>query len=78
MRRIRKLTTWLFTPLEPPATPWKIIEWWEKQRLFYNLYIGVIGTISLLAFFYFIIHCNVLGPGEDAEEPLAIPAARSA
>lgn len=72
MPLLQRLTLWLFSPPPEPRTTSSVIAWWEKRRLFYNVFVGSIGFCSLIAFFFFILHSDALKPGEDAEEPLAI------
>ena len=63
---------WLFETLPEPRTAGSIIRWWEARRLFYNMVIGSVGLCSFLVFLFCITQANVLKPGEDAEEPLAL------
>ena len=72
---IHRFTSWLFSAPPETATIGKIIAWWEVRRIPYNLIIGSVGVVSFLLFLFFITHSNVLEPGEDAEEPLALIAA---
>lgn len=69
---LKQIRGWLFEPLPEPRTASSIIRWWESRRLYYNVLVGTIGFCSFLAFLFFIIQSNVLQPGEDAEEPLAL------
>ena len=68
----KTIREWLFEPLSEPRTAGDIIRWWEARRLFYNIFVGSIGLLSFVAFLFFITQANVLQPGEDAEEPLAL------
>lgn len=63
---------WLFGRPEEPRNPFQVILWWELRRIPYNLIVGGAGTISLLLFYFFIVHSHVLRPGEDAVEPMAL------
>lgn len=49
-----------------------IVIWWELRRIPYNIFVGCLGIISLILFFFFIEHSGQLNPGEDALEPLAL------
>ena len=46
--------------------------WWELRRVPVNLLIAVYGVLCLVVFFWAILSSDVLRPGEDAVEPLAI------
>lgn len=72
MDAISRTFKWLITVPEGPRTAGHVIVWWEQRRLPYNIIIGVLGTVSLLLFYFFILSCDVLRPGEDAVEPLAL------
>jgi len=63
---------WLFTVPEAERTLGSVVAWWELRRISYNLIVGSVGFVSLIIFFISIVSANVLGPGEDAVEPLAI------
>jgi len=63
---------WLFTVPETERTLGSVIAWWELRRTPYNLIVGSAGFVSLVIFFISIVSANVLEPGEDAVEPLAI------
>lgn len=69
----RRLIRWLFTvPGMGVRSAWEVITWWESRRLAYNVVVGMVGLFSLVAFFGFITAANVLKPGEDAVEPMAL------
>ncbi len=72
MNLFHNLRQWLFSVSEEDQSPWRIITWWEKRRIPYNLIIGALGFISLLLFFLFITKSGELKPGEDAVEPMAL------
>lgn len=72
MSKIRQFWVWLFSHPKTGRTPGSIIMWWELRRIPYNLIVGCIGLVSLILFFISILSANVLEPGEDAVEPLAI------
>lgn len=57
---------------EDHLSAWQVILWWEKRRIPYNILIGTVGIISLILFMIFITNANVVKPGEDAVEPMAI------
>lgn len=46
--------------------------WWEKRRIFYNLFLFALGLPSLVLFFLFAEASGVLASGEDAVEPMAL------
>ncbi len=72
MRSSTEFCQWLFMPLPEPKTRADIIRWWEKRRLFYNLFVGGIGFCSLIAFVFFLENTITLKPGEDSFEPIAM------
>jgi hypothetical protein len=72
MAKLNQLKTWLFTPPMEPRTVRSVIAWWEKRRLFYNLFIGSIGICSFVFFMVSVWQADILLPGEDAVEPLAV------
>ena len=68
-----RLIRWLFTvPGTGERSAWEVIAWWESRRFAYNVFVGTVGLFSLIAFFWFITAANVLKPGEDAVEPMAL------
>ena len=69
---IQRFYHWLFTVPPEPRSLLSIVGWWELRRIPYNFIVGSVGLCSLVLFFVFITHSDVLAPGEDAEEPLAI------
>ena len=68
---IRAPFRWLFAPQRRPGV-WQSIVWWEVRRVPVNVLIWVYGVFCLTAFFWAITSSDVLQPGEDAVEPLAI------
>jgi len=62
----------MFSVPGEPRSLLGIIGWWELRRIPYNIIVGSVGVCSLVLFFVFITHCDVLEPGEDAEEPIVI------
>ena len=38
---------YFFTPLYQPRGIWSVIRWWESRRLFYNLWVGGAGLLTL-------------------------------
>ena len=60
---------------EGPRATSSVILWWELRRIPYNMIVGALGVISLVAFFFFITSADALAPGEDAVEPIALMAA---
>jgi hypothetical protein len=36
-------------PAPAPREGWKIVGWWERRRLFYNVAVGVAGLVSWVA-----------------------------
>jgi hypothetical protein len=67
--------TWFLGSESGRLSPWRTILWWEVRRLPYNGLLAVLGSASLLVFFWTISQSGELKPGEDAEEPLALLAA---
>ena len=53
----------------------RIIVWWEKRRLTYNLIVGITGITSLVLFLFFLFNSGHLKPGEDAIEPMGLMVA---
>ena len=72
MTPLQKIFQWLFFVPEAEHSVIRIVTWWEKRRIPYNLIVGVTGVISLLLFFLFITKSGELKPGEDAIEPMAL------
>jgi len=72
MNKIKQFWSWLFNVSDTQRSAFDVVLWWELRRIPYNLIIGSVGFISLIIFFLSIISTGVLGPGEDAVEPLAI------
>jgi hypothetical protein len=68
---IRAPCRWLFAPQRRPGV-WRSIAWWESRRIPVNLLIGVYGISCLAVFFWAVVSSDVLQPGEDAVEPIAI------
>jgi len=62
----------MFSVPDEPRSVLGVIGWWELRRIPYNIIVGSVGVCSLLLFFLFISQSNVLEPGEDAVEPIAI------
>ena len=69
---IRQITAWLLRPQTEPRTTWGTILWWEKRRPFYNLFVGLLGISSFIAFLFIMSQPGMVKPGEDAVEPLAM------
>ncbi len=69
---IQRFYRWMFSVPAEPRSLLGVIGWWELRRIPYNIIVGSVGLCSLILFFVFITHCDVLEPGEDAEEPIAI------
>jgi hypothetical protein len=72
--KFKATINWFFEPQQLPVRWWRIIRWWELRRIPFNLFIGIYGIICLAIFFWGISGCNILKPGEDAIEPLALMA----
>lgn len=66
---VKSLLKKLFSAPEGPRSALRVIGWWERRRIIYNMIVGSIGFISL-AFFLFFLYSSFLEPGEDASEPL--------
>jgi hypothetical protein len=60
---------WLFGGIEG-ATRREIFRWWESRRLYYNLYVGLVGIITW--FLVLIAGSAAVKPGVDFEEPFAM------
>src|SRR5690242_20375788 len=69
---VKQFFVWLFSVPETERTLGSVIVWWELRRIPYNIIVGCVAFISLILFFVSIASANVLGPGEDAVEPLAL------
>lgn len=72
---MRRFTKWLFASPELPATPWRVVAWWEVRRIPFNLVVGTYGALCFAVFFWAITTSGHLQPGEDAVEPIALMAA---
>ena len=75
MPRMRRFKKWMFSVREAERSAIDIILWWELRRIPYNIIVGIAGLFSLPLFYFFISRTNVLKPGEDAVEPIALLAA---
>jgi hypothetical protein len=69
---LRQSWRWLFSVPETQRSGFDVLVWWELRRIPYNLIVGAVGFIALIIFFMSIVSSGVLGPGEDAVEPLAL------
>jgi hypothetical protein len=56
----------------PSPTPGRAIVWWELRRIPVNLLIGVYGMMCLLIFVVAIGRVDLLQPGEEVDELIAI------
>lgn len=72
---MKRFYNWLFAGPMDNGSAWDIIRWWEARRIPYNLVVGATGVLSLALFLFFINSANVLTPGEDAVEPIALVVA---
>ncbi len=75
MESLRKAWGWFFQVPAGRRGALQIVAWWELRRIPYNLIVGAAGVLSLLLFSVAIEKSDVLRPGEDAVEPLALLAA---
>lgn len=60
---------WLFQQIDD-AERSKILGWWERRRLFFNLYVGLVGIVTWLLVLF--AGSAAVKPGVDFEEPLAM------
>jgi len=74
MPRMRRFKEWMFSVREGERSVIDIVLWWELRRIPYNIIVGIAGLFSLSLFYFFISRTNVLKPGEDAVEPIALLA----
>jgi hypothetical protein len=52
---------YLFSPLYAPQSPWAVLGWWERRRLFYNLLVGAAGLLTTA-----IAHLGaIIAPGPE-------------
>ena len=72
VNKLKQFWRWLFSVPDAQRSGFDVIVWWEQRRIPYNLIVGGAGFGSLIIFFVSIVSSGVLGPGEDAVEPLAI------
>ncbi len=72
MKLLYRSTNWLFSVPEGSRSLGSVIVWWELRRIPYNIIVGMAGAISLALFFVLISSAQVLRPGEDAVEPIAL------
>lgn len=72
---MRSFFAWFFKGPNLPVSPWRAVLWWEARRIPFNVIIGVYGLVCLVVFFWAIVTSDVLKPGEDAVEPIALMAA---
>ena len=59
----------------PDPTQIEVIKWWERRCIPYDLALGGIAGVSLLALYVFMTAAHELTPGEDAVEPMALVVA---
>jgi hypothetical protein len=67
--------SWMFSVPAGDHSDLRVVLWWERRRLPYNLIIGLVGLCSFALFALGISQSGELTHGEDAVEPLALPAA---
>ncbi len=72
MEIITGFRDWLFKLPSSERSSVDVIIWWEKRRIPYNFIVGVAALGFLLLYFFFIDHAQVLQPGEDMLEPIAL------
>jgi hypothetical protein len=61
--------SWLFQGTEGATRP-EIFRWWERRRLYYNLYVGIAGVITW--WLVLIAGSAAVKSGVDFEEPIAM------
>jgi hypothetical protein len=72
---LRRFANWLFADLPSTGSSWRVIAWWERRRIPFNVIVGVYGVLCLVVFFWAITTSGHLRSGEDAVEPIALLAA---
>lgn len=60
----------LFKPMSSDAHYWDIMKWWELHRVPYNV-VAMFTTFATIFIFEFLA-VDMVKPGEDAIEPIAI------
>lgn len=66
---------WVFESNAPREPWWRLLLWWERRRIPYNIFVGAWGVVCLAICLFAIWAIGELQPGEDAIEPLALIAA---
>ncbi len=66
---MRIAPNWLFEHMDD-ASRSEILRWWERRRLFFNLYVGLVGIVTW--FLVLFAGSAAVKPGVDFEEPLAM------
>jgi hypothetical protein len=72
MEIITEFKEWFFKQPSHQQSISETIIWWEVRRLPYNFIVGLFALGFLFLFLFFIDRSQILLPGEDAIEPLAL------
>ena len=69
LNRIRQITkSRFFNRSEQPQSVWQVIAWWEARRIPYNLFVGVMGFISIILCLLTAVLCE-----HFIQEPIGLP-----
>jgi len=63
---------WLYSRGDGKRTDITVTAWWEKRRIPYNVIVLPVAMVSYIFFLLFIAMAEILKPGEDAVEPIAL------
>lgn len=71
--RVTSKLDWIFEPIERDLCNDAIVSWWEKRRLFYNLFCIAMGIVSLVFYHIFWACSGLLDAADDIIEPMLLP-----
>ena len=72
MSVISRFSGWLYASPAKERSVLEIIIWWEKRRVSYNFIVGIMGFVFFLLYAFFVDRAQILKPGEDIIEPMAL------
>jgi len=72
MTLLPQFKRWMFADLPNDAGALSVIGWWERRRIPYNLFVGVVALVCLVLYCFFLQASVFLEHGEDLFEPMAI------